>query len=133
MGMRRLGKELSPATAIAFFWLSILASCGCDLRVGETLTDKSGTYSAFSEGGECGGALGSYESWVKAERHYRLFGHRVWTSREIVFDAAVDVDKVKLQWTDERSLLVACDCTMGEITHNESHWRDINIQYKVSP
>lgn len=60
-------------------------------------------------GGECGGAVGSNESWIRLERHYRVFGHSVWTSRQVIFDAKVDTDRLKLRWTDDRHLWVACN------------------------
>jgi len=47
----------------------------------------------------------------KWERSYFAFGRRAWTSRKGNFSATVDLDQLKLQWTDNRHLLVVvCRC-----------------------
>jgi hypothetical protein len=118
-------------TTIVALSVCVFSSC-CDYVTGERTTNQSGGYSAFTKGSECGGAVGSYESSVKVERQCRLFGHRVWTSTEVIFDARVKVDRLKLQWIDEHHLLVACSCKREAVEFDDPRWRDITIEYKFS-
>jgi hypothetical protein len=106
----------------------IFSSCGCDFIAGKRETNPSGKYSAFTEGSSCG-ATSPYESSVQIEKPYSVFGRRVWTSRQGIFRATVDLDQLKLQWTDDHRLLVACHCKREAVIFNDSRWRDMTIEY----
>jgi hypothetical protein len=118
-------------TTVVTLSVCVFSSC-CNYVRGERTTNESGRYSAFAKGGECGGAVGSYESSVKVERHYRLFGHHAWTSTDEIFDATVDVDRLKLQWIDEHHLLVSCNCKREAVEFSDPRWRDIAVEYKFA-
>ena len=118
-------------TTIVALSLCMFSSCSCDVAAGERVTNRSGKYSAFTEGSECG-ATTPYESSVQVERPYFVFGHRAWTSRKAIFRATVNLDQLNLQWSDDRHLLVACRCKTEAVIFNDPRWRDISIEYKFS-
>jgi len=127
-------KRLQHAiTALLAGCICILSSCGCDLTTGLTVRNPSGHYVAFTEGGECGGALSSYESHVQISRPYNLFGYQLWTSRKGIFGATVNLDQLTIHWTDEHNLSVACRCRKDAVLFNDAKWRDISITYAFTP
>ena len=122
--------QYAVSTTVTLLFCAFL-SCTCDYTSGERATNQSGEYTAFTEGRGCG-AVSSYESHVQIERAYRVFGHVAWTSRKGIFGATVNLDQLKLRWTDDRHLLVECRCKKETALFNDSHWQDITIGYQFS-